>query len=96
MLLSTGELSAIGGSILMMTATASPRTIRILKAQFSEVSNWKMLLSSPLRSNVTFLIPPSHTISNDFEVSLAPYIKDMKENKTTYLIIVRGKILFIN
>ena len=90
MSLSTGELSSLGGAMLMMTATASPRTLRVLQNQFPEISKWKNLLSPPLRSNVTMVVPPPEIISPKLEVCLAPFITDMKVHKRVYLVIVRG------
>ena len=80
----------MAGCFLMMTATATPKTRRILQSQIPEISKWKNLLGPPLRENVLVLVPPPDIISSKMEVILAPFIKDMKTNKTTYLIIVRG------
>ena len=90
MALSTGELSSLGGKLLMMTATATRKTIRILKDQFPEIRNWKNILHSPLRSNVTIVAPPPGMISKNIEVSFAPFIKQIKDNDETYLVIVRS------
>ena len=91
MALSTGELSSIHGKMLMMTATATRKTIRILKDQLPEISKWKMVLNLPIRNNVTILIPPVESISPKFETTLAPFIKTMKKEGKTFLILVRGK-----
>ena len=91
MSLHTGELSAISGCFLMMTATSTPKTRRIIQAQLPEISKWVNLLSVPLRPNVTVLVPPPDSISSKVEVTLAPFIDDMKLNETTYLILVRGR-----
>ena len=56
--LSTGELCALGGKLLMMTATATKITMRILKEQFPEVKKWRNILNSPMRSNVAIIVPP--------------------------------------
>ena len=74
----------------MMTATASSTTMRILQNQFPEILKWENLITSPLRKNVTLLVPPSEIISSSLEVTLAPFISDMKDNDRTYLVIVRG------
>ena len=93
MALSSGELSSLSGKLLLMTATATKKTMRVLQEQFPEVSKWNLLLHLPLRKNVTTLVPPPHQIPSNFEATLAPFIKRMKEYKETYLIIVRGKVL---
>ena len=90
MALSTGELSTIGGKLLLMTATATSKTIRILKSQFPEISKWKLSLNLPVRENVTILIPPPDIISTDFTKTMAPFINDIKVGNDTYLVIVRG------
>ena len=74
----------------MMTATATPKTIRILESQLPEISKWRYLLSPPLRKNVVTIVPPPEALSNKVEVLLEPFIHDMKEHQTTYLILVRG------
>ena len=91
MSLSTGELSGLHGSILMMTATATPATQRILQNQFPEIHNWRNLLSSPLRENVVVVVPPPEMISSKLEIMLAPFVKDMVDNGRVYLVLVRGK-----
>ena len=87
--LSTGELSSIEGALLLMTATASSSTVRLLKSQFSEIKSWHMLMSAPIRDNVTLVIPPRDIISGQLETSLVPFIEDIRRGKT-YLIIVRS------
>ena len=91
MALSTGELSGLGGKLLMMTATATKKTMRILQDQFPEVRKWKTILNLPVRKNITNLVPPPELISHKFEVTLAPFIRRMKLYDETYLIVVRGK-----
>ena len=91
MSLASGELSGIDGPFLMMTATATSTTIRLLQSQLPEIRNWKNILLSPLRKNVTFIVPPPEILPSNIEALLAPFLKDMKLNNTTYLIIVRGK-----
>ena len=90
MSLMSGEISGLGCKVLMMTATALPRTIRMLKSQLPEISVWKDIIRAPLRSNVVMVVPMPEHLSSKVEVLLAPFITDMKKNKTTYLILVRG------
>ena len=92
MSLMSGEISGLGCKVLMMTATALPRTIRMLKSQLPEISVWKDIIRAPLRSNVVMVVPMPEHLSSKVEVLLAPFITDMKKNKTTYLILVRGKL----
>ena len=73
-----------------MTATASKKTVRILKDQFPEISNWELILNVPVRDDVTILTPPSDQVSPDFTVTLAPFLKRIKENDETFLFLVRG------
>ena len=89
MSLSTGELSAIKGKLILMTGTATTRTVRVLKNQFPEINSWKTILSLPKRENVTILVPPPENISPHFETVLEPFVQRMKEG-VTYLILVRG------
>ena len=99
MCLSTGEISGIGGKLLLMTATATTRTVRILKNQFPEIESWKTILNLPYRRNVTILVPPMEDISSRFEITLEPFVDRMKSKNETYLILVRGKYMipyFIN
>ena len=89
MSLLSGEVSGINGKVLMMTATATSKTIRILKNQLPEITKWKNLLSSPMRNNVVMVVPPPEILSSKVEVLLEPFIKEMKNNKC-FLVIVRG------
>ena len=91
MALSTGELSSIEGKLVLMSATATRKTIRILTDQFPEVSKWKLLLNLPLRENVTILVPPQDFIPSSFEITLLPFIDRIKKYGETILILVRGK-----
>ena len=91
MSLSTGELSNLDGKLLLMTATATKKTIRILKSQFTEISRWELILNLPVRENVTMLIPPPDTISTNYTKILAPFVLRMHTTDETYLILVRGK-----
>ena len=91
MALSTGELSALGGKLVLMTATATKKTLRMLQDQLPEVSKWKMILSLPLRNNVTILVPPPYKISSKFEKTLAPFVACMKNDHKVFLILVRGE-----
>ena len=88
MALSTGELSGLAGKLLMMTATATKKTMRVLQDQFPEVSQWKLELNLPLRKNVTLIVPPPDLVSPRFERTLAPFIVSMKQEQKTLLIIV--------
>ena len=90
--LSSGELSGLGGKLLMMTATATKKTLRDLQDQFPEVTKWKNILNLPVRKNVTLIVPPTEIVSSKFEETLAPFVHRMKVFKETYLIIVRGEI----
>ena len=90
MALSTGELSSLGGKLLLMTATATRRTMRILQDQFPEVVRWEKILNLPIRKNVTIVVPPPDLISPNFIVTLSPFVEAMKENGLTFLILVRG------
>ena len=91
MALSTGELSSLGGKILLMTATATKKTMRVLTDQFPEVSKWEVILNPPTRKNVTIVIPPADIISSKFEITLIPFIDEMKKENKTYLILVLGE-----
>ena len=73
-----------------MTATASKKTISILKEQFLEVSKWKTILNLPVHDNVTISTPPSNVISSDYMKILTPFIHRMIFENETYLILVRG------
>ena len=90
MALSTGELSGLGGKLLLMTATATKKTMRILQDQFPEVSSWGKILNLPIRKNVTIVVPPPDLISPNFIITLCPFVRAMKEKGTTFLILVRG------
>ena len=90
MALSSGELSGLGGKFIMMMATATPKTIRVLKNQLPEITKWRNLISPPLRRNVVTIVPPPEVLSSKVEVLLAPFIHDMRINQTPYLILVRG------
>ena len=92
MALSTGELSNLGGKLLLMTATATKKTMRILQDQFPEVTKWKRILTLPTRKNVTIVVPPTDLIPSSFITILIPFVKHMKEEGKVYLIIVRGKL----
>ena len=74
----------------MMTATATPKTIRVLKNQLPEITKWRNLISPPLRRKVVTIVPPPEVLSSKVEVLLAPFIHDMRINQTPYLILVRG------
>ena len=82
--LSSGELSGLGGKLLMMTATATKKTLRILQDQFPEVTKWKNILNLPIRKNVTLVVPPTEIVSSRFEDTLAPFITRMKVYNETY------------
>ena len=94
--LASGELSSLGGKLLLITATASQRTIRILKEQFPEIIKWHMMLNLPIRNNVTILTPPSDVVSSDYTVTLAPFVTRMKTSEDTILILVRGTSIICN
>ena len=91
MALSSGELSSLGGKLMLMTATATKRTMRVLQDQFPEVAKWKLILNMPLRKNVTILVPPPELLSASFEAILSPFLDRMKLMNETYLILVRGR-----
>ena len=90
MALSTGELSSLGGKMILMTATATKKTLRVLKDQFPEVVKWKTILNLPARPNVTILVPPPELLSSKFEKTLVPFVELMRNKLETILIIVRG------
>jgi hypothetical protein len=90
MSLSTGELSSLGGSILMMTATATSKTLRVLKEQFPEIRKWTTILHSPMRENVTMVVPLPDVLATKVEILLEPFIKEIKDNRKRFLILVRG------
>ena len=96
MSLTSGHLSAIGGKMLLMTATATRTTIRLLLDQLPEIRKWKMILNSPVRAGISIIVPPPDILSPKFEVSLQPFILRMKKHGESYLIIVRGTDRFLN
>ena len=89
--LSTGELASLEGKIVLLTATATKKTMRILKEQFPEISRWKTILNLPVRKNVTLVVPPPQLVSNKFEITLLPFVALMKKSHETFLVLVRGK-----
>ena len=93
MALSSGELSALSGSLLLMTATATSKTIRLLMDQLPEVRKWNFILNSPIREGITIIVPPPEVISPKFEVSLLPFVSRMKLQGEIYLILVRGIVI---
>ena len=95
MALASGELSAIGGKMILMTATATGKTIRLLLDQMPEIRNWKMILNSPLRESISIMVPPPEILSSKFEVLLQPFVSRMKMNGEVYLILVRGIFITI-
>ena len=95
MALASGELSAIGGKMILMTATATGKTIRLLLDQMPEIRNWKMILNSPLRESISIMVPPPEILSAKFEVLLQPFVSRMKMNGEVYLILVRGIFITI-
>ena len=95
MALASGELSAIGGKMILMTATATGKTIRLLLDQMPEIRNWKMILNSPLRESISIMVPPPEILSSKFEVLLQPFVPRMKMNGEVYLILVRGIFITI-
>ena len=93
MAMKSGELSGLCGKTVLMTATATRKTIRLIQNElFPEVNTWKLVLNPPIRKNCTLLMPPPWFFSASFETTLAPFIARMKELNEVYLIIVRGKI----
>ena len=75
----------------MMTATATSKTIQILKEQFPEVKKWTNILNSPLRENVTLIVPPPSILPSRIEALLEPFMKLIKEYGKVFLVLVRGK-----
>ena len=73
--LASGELSGIGGKFILMTATASSSTRRLLMNQLPELKNWEVILNSPMRDNVSLIVPPPERVSSKFEVILEPFAK---------------------
>ena len=90
MALSTGELASLDGKLILLTATATQKTLRILKDQFPEVSKWKTILNLPVRKNVTIVVPPPEIVSTKFEKTLSPFVTSMKRSQETFLVLVRG------
>ena len=89
--LASGELSGIKGKVLCMTATATSQTIRLLMEQLPELKNWEVILHSPLRSNVTLVIPTPEILSSSYQTSLEPFIPRINELNEVYLVLVRGE-----
>ena len=86
----SGEVSGIGCKLMLMTATATQKTIRILQNQLPEISNWVNYLSLPVRDNVVMVVPPPEKLSAKVETLIEPFVQDMKVNGTTYLFLVRS------
>ena len=86
----SGELSGLSGSFLLMTATATPKTRRLLQSELPEVKQWINVLNPPLRNNVLLVVPPPSLLSSRLEDLLAPFIDDIVKNGKTYLVIVRS------
>ena len=90
--LSSGELSGLGGHLMLMTATATKKTMRILQSQFPEVLKWKTILNPPMRSNISLIVPPTDVVSRKLEDTLAPFVSRMKSLNESYLVLVRGRL----
>ena len=90
MQLSTGELASIGGFTLLQTATASSKTVRILKEEFPEISTWNSITNVPFRSNISIIIPPPCDISSRFQVILEPFVRRMVDFGENHLVLVRS------
>ena len=88
MSLASGQLSAISGNLLLMTATAQAR--RLLMDQLPEIRKLNFILHSPIREDITIVVPPPEAVSPRFEVALEPFVERMRQRET-YLILVRGK-----
>ena len=86
--LASGELSGIGGKFILMTATASSSTRRLLMNQLPELKNWEVILNSPMRDNVSIIVPSPEKVSSKFEVILEPFVKRMLDIGEVYLILV--------
>ena len=91
MSLSSGELSSLGGSVLMMTATATSKTMRILKSQFPEIKKWINILNSPARKNITIIVPPPKILSSSVDTLLEPFMRLSRDEGKYILKLVRGK-----
>ena len=90
MQLSTGELASIGGITVLMTATASSKTVRILQDEFPEIVSWRKVLNVPFRRNISIIVPPTVVISAKFKVMLDPFVKRMMDYGEHHLILVRS------
>ena len=75
---------------MLQTATATSKTMRLLEAEFPEVSSWKKVLNVPYRSNISIIIPPTNTLSNNYQDILAPFVKRILDFDESHLIIVRS------
>ena len=89
--LASGELSGMSGKFLFMTATATSQTIRLLMEQLPELKSWEVILNSPMRNNITLVIPAPEILSSNFETSLQPFISRINEMNEIYLVLVRGE-----
>ena len=94
MSLASGELSGVKGKFLCMTATATSQTIRLLIDQLPELKNWEVILNSPLRNNVTLVIPAPECVSFKYQTALEPFISRINEMNEFYLVLVRGEPSF--
>ena len=90
MSLASGQLSAIGGNLLLMTATATAQTRRLLMDQLPGIRKWNFILHSPMREDITIVVPTPDAVSPRFEVALEPFVERMRQREI-YLILVRGK-----
>ena len=77
----------------MMTATATSKTIRILKDLFPEIKNWVDMLNSPARENVTLVVPPPDILSSNLETLLEPFMRFSRDEGKRFLVLVRGLYL---
>ena len=96
MSLSTGELSSLGGSTLMMTATATSKTVSVLKERFPEIRKWTNITTSPARDNVTLVVPPPRILPSNLENMLEPFMLLSRDEGKSLLILVRGEQHFNN
>ena len=90
MTLTSGELSGLTGCFLLMTATATTKTRKLLQNQLTEIKQWKNMIEPPLRENVLLVIPPPEILSTSYTKLLAPFIDDMKYDGKRYLVLVRS------
>lgn len=90
MKLSSGELACLGGFTLLQTATASFKTVTMLKAEFPEIKNWRQVSSVPYRDNVVIIVPPPSLVSSKFQHTLEPFITQIMDHDETHLILVRS------